>query len=75
MASVKFDGSKLVVREGSFKVVAEGDFIRIFQRYGRHGYTQILGIDENGFSNLLKLLSVFIRGVDDITKAKNEKIN
>lgn len=65
----KFEEGKLTVEKGTFKLVAEGEFVRMFQT-GKHGEVQILGVDRNGFSNVMGLFSTFLAAIDEINNPK-----
>lgn len=61
----KFDGNSLEVSSGSHKIVAEGDFVRMFRKES-FGDVQIFGVDDSGFRKIMQMFSTFLQAIDEI---------
>lgn len=61
------DRGLLKVKDGDWKVEAEGDFVHVY-----HGKTKMLGFDHRGFNSLLNILIKFSAVASQLREGNNQ---
>jgi hypothetical protein len=64
-----FDGKKLTVKKGYFKIVAEGEWARLYI-HDKGKYVQLIGLDSGALSNIISLFTTLSEAIIEI---KNKK--
>lgn len=73
MKNYKFDGKVLSVERGSFRLDADGDWLRVFVKEPKCGWVQKIGVDHIGSQNFFDAVAIFVEATKEIVE--NEKKN
>lgn len=69
----EYDGKKLSVQRGSFKLIAEGDWLRFYVKQSKFGWIQAFGVDANGAPDFFDLVKSFIQASAKIAGGGKKK--
>lgn len=64
----EFDGKDLTVRSTTMKLVAKGDWLRLYVKEPKFGWIQSFSVDSNGAKNFFNLVASFLEAVKAVHK-------
>lgn len=67
------DEQNVIVERGSFKLEAEGEWLRLYVKEPKFGWVQKIGMDGNGAKNFFDTVSLFLSTIQDIVKKSTEE--